>query len=77
MPSSVAFLFISYFPNFCNLPKQTENIFAEFLEPVYIPYHVPPLSQDSGVFWKVSFMCSSGVMVWIILLSTLIGVPEI
>ena len=75
--TSVAFLFISYFPNFSNIPKLTENIFADFSESVYLSYHIPPLFQDSGVFRKVSFMCSSGVMVWIILLSTLIGVPEI
>jgi hypothetical protein len=77
VPSSVAFLVISYFPNFCNFPKLTENIFADILESVYLPYHVPPLFQDSGVFQKVSLMCTSGVMVWITLLSTLIGVPEI
>ena len=43
MLTSVAFLFISYFPNFCNIPKLTENIFADFLESVYLPHHVPPL----------------------------------
>ena len=32
---------------------------------------------DSGLFRKVSFMCSSGVIVWIIYFSTLMGVPEI
>jgi hypothetical protein len=77
VPSSVAFLVISNFPNFYNIPILTENIFADFLESVYLPYHIPPLFQDCGVFQKVSFTCSSGVMVWIILLSTLIGVPEI
>ena len=62
---------------FSNIPKLTENIFAGFLESVYLPYHVPPLFDDSGVFWKVSFMCSSSVMVWIVLLSTFIGILEI
>ena len=62
---------------FSNIPKQTENIFMEFLESVYLPYHVPLPFQGSGVFWKVSLMYSSGVIVSIILVSTLIGVPEI
>ena len=57
--------------------KTDKNIFADFSESVYLPYHVPPYFDDSGVFRKDSFMCSSGVKVWIILLSTLIGVPEI
>ena len=57
--------------------KTDKNIFVDFLESVYLPYHVPPYFHDSGVFRKDSFMCSSGVKVWIILLSTLIGVPEI
>ena len=75
--TSVAFQFISYFPKFSNMPKLTENIFADFSESVYLPYHVPPIFQNSGVFWKVSFMCSSDVMVCITLLSTLIGIPKI
>ena len=33
--------------------------------------------SKSGTFWKVSLMYSSGVMVSIILVSTLIGLPEI
>ena len=77
VPTSVTFLVVSYFPNFRYIPKWTKNIFADFLESVYLPYHVPPLFHDSGVFQKVSFICSSGVIVWIILLSTLMGVPEI
>ena len=64
-------------PNFLNIPKLTKNIFADFLESIYLPYHVPPLFHDSGVLQKVSFMCSSGVIVRIILLSALMGVPEI
>ena len=76
VPSSVAFLVISYFPNFCNIPKLTENIFADFSESVYIPYHIPLPFKGSGVFWNVYFICSSRVMVWIMLASTLIGVPE-
>ena len=44
---------------------------------VYLLYHVPPLFDDSGVFRKDSLMCSSGVIFWIILLSTSMGVPEI
>ena len=75
--TSVAFWFISYFPNFSNIPKLTKNIFADFSGSVYLPYHVPPIFQNSGVFRKVYFMCPSGVMVWITLLSTLIGVPKI
>ena len=77
VPSSVAFLVVSYFPNFCYIPKRTKNIFAYLSESVYLPYHIAPYFHDSGVFRKDSFMCSSGVIVWIILLSTLIGVPEI
>ena len=77
MPTRVTFPVVSYFPNFLNIPKLTKNIFADFSESVYLLYHVPPFFHDSGVFWKVSFMCSSGVIVWIILLSTLMGVPEI
>ena len=65
---------ISYFSS---IPKLTENIFADFSESVYLPYHVSPYFHDSGAFRKDSFMCSSGVKVWIILLSTLMGVPEI
>ena len=57
--------------------KTDKNIFADFSESVYLPYHVPPYFHDSGVFQKDSFMCSPGVIVWIILLSTLMGVPEI
>jgi hypothetical protein len=49
----------------------------EFLESVYLPYHVPLPFQGSGVFWKVSLMYSSGVIVSIIIVSTLMGVPEI
>ena len=77
VPTRVRFLEVSYFPNFLNIPKLTKNIFADFSESVYLPYHVPPYFHDSGVFRKDSFMCSSGVKVWIILLSTLMGVPEI
>ena len=76
VPARVRFLEVSYFPIFLNIPKLIENIFADFSESVYLPYHVPPYFHDSGVFRKYSFMCS-GVKVWIILLSILIGVPEI
>ena len=54
------FLFLYFFSN---IPKWTENIFMEFSELVYLPYHIPTLFQGSGVFRKVSLMCSSGVMV--------------
>ena len=57
--------------------KTDKKYFADFSESVYLPYHVPPYFLDSGVFRKDSFMSSSGVTVWIILLSILIGVPEI
>ena len=77
MSARVCFLVVSYFPNFSYIPKLTENIFADFSESVYLSYYVPPYFDDSVVFRKDSFMCSSGVKVWIILLSTLIGVPEI
>ena len=66
-----------FISNFFNIPKLIKNIFADFSESVYLPYHVPPCFHDSGVFQKDYFMCSSGVKVWIILLSTLIGVSEI
>ena len=68
-----SFLF-SYFSKYS---KTDKNIFADFPESVYLPYHVPPYFHDSGVFQKDSFMCSSCVKVWIILLSTLMGIPEI
>ena len=68
-----SFLF-SYFSKYS---KTEKNVFADFSESVYLSYHVPPYFHNSGVFRKDSFMCSSGVKVWIILLSTLIGVPEI
>ena len=77
VPTMVRFLEVSLFPNFLNIPKLIKNIFADFSESVYLPYHVPPYFHDSRVFRKDSFMCSSGVKVWIILLSTLTGVPEI
>ena len=77
VPTRGAFLVVSYFPIFCYIPKRTKNIFADFSESVYLPYHIPPFFHYSGVFRKVSFMCSSGVKVWITLLSTLIIVPEI
>ena len=75
VPTRVRFLEVSYFPNFLNIPKLTKKI-AYFSESVYLPHHVPPYFYDSGVFRKDSFMCSSGVKVWIILLSTLTGIPE-
>ena len=77
VPTRVRFLEVCYFPIFLNIPKLTKNIFAYFSESVYLPYHVRPYFHDSGVFRKDSFMCSSDVIVWIILLSTLMGVPEI
>ena len=65
VPTRVRFLEVSYFPNFVYIPKLTKNIFVDFLESVYLPYYVPPYFQDSGVFRKDSFMCSSDVKVWI------------
>ena len=62
---------------FSNIPKLTESIFMEFLESVYLPYHIPLPFQGSGVFRKVSLMYSSDVIVSIILVSTLMGVPKI
>ena len=53
VPTSVTFLVVSYFPNFLNIPKLTKIIFADFSESIYLPYHVPPLFHDSGVFRKV------------------------
>ena len=77
MPTKITFLEVSYFPNFLNIPKLSKIVFADFSEFVYLPYHVPPYFHDSVVFRKDSFMCSSGVKVWITLLSALISVPEI
>ena len=77
VPTRVIFLVVSYFPNFCYIPKRIENIFSDFLESVYLLYHIPTLFHDSGVFQKVSLMCSSGVIVWVILLSTSMGILEI
>ena len=76
VPTKLTFLVVSYFPNFLDIPKLTKNIFADFSESVYLPYHVPLYVHDYGVFRKDSFMCSSGAKVWIILLSTLMGVPQ-
>ena len=77
VPTRGRFLEVYLFPKFSSIPKLIKNIFADFSESIYLPYDVPPYFPDSGVFQKDSFMCSSGVKVWIILLSTLIGVPEI
>ena len=77
VPTRGRFLGVSFFQKFLNITKQIKNIFADFSESVYLPYHVPPYFHDSGVFRVDSFMCSSGLKVWIILLSTLMGVPEI
>ena len=54
---------VSYFCIFSNIPKWIEIFFMEFLESVYLPYHIPTSFQGSGAFQKVSFMCSSGVIV--------------
>ena len=43
VPTRVRSPGFSYFPNFLNIPKLTKNIFADFSESVYLPYHVPPL----------------------------------
>ena len=77
VPTRVRFLEVSYFPIFLNIPKLTKNIFADFRSP--FTYRITHLLffHDSGVFRKVSFMCSSGVRVWIILLLVLMGVPKI
>ena len=77
VPTRGHFLEVSLFPNFLDIPKLIKNIFADFSESVYLPYQVAPYFHDFGVFRKDSFVYSSGVKVWIILLSTLIGVPEI
>ena len=52
-----------FIPKILNYSKTDKNIFADFSESVYLPYHVPPYFHDSGVFRKDSFMCSSGVKV--------------
>jgi hypothetical protein len=54
---------VSYFCIFSNIPKLKESIFIVFLEPVYLPYHISLPFQGSGLFWKVSLMYSSGVIV--------------
>jgi hypothetical protein len=77
VPTRGTFLVVSYFPNFLNIPKLTKNTFAIFWSPFTYRITYLLFFSYSGVFWKVSFMCSSGVIVWIILLSTLIGVPEL
>ena len=74
-PTRGRFLKVSLFPKFLNISKLIKNIFVDFSESVYLPYHIPPYFHDSRVFRKDSFMCSSSVKVWIILLSTLIGIP--
>ena len=58
---------VSYFCIFYNIPKLIEIFFMEFLESVYLPYHIPTPFQGSGAFRKDSLMCSSGVIVSIIL----------
>ena len=63
VPTRVHFLVVSYFPNFCYIPKLTKNIFVDFLESVYLPYHVPPIfsrfwSGAEGLFY-VFFRCES------------------
>ena len=76
VPTRGRFLEVSLFPKFLNIPKLAKNIFADFSEIVYLLYHVPPYFDDFGVFRKGYFMSSFGVKVWIILLSTLIGVTS-
>jgi hypothetical protein len=61
--SSCSFQTVYYFPNFLYIPKRTKSTFMELFESVYLPYHIPTPFQDSGVFRKVSSMCSSGVIV--------------
>ena len=41
---------VSYFGNFSNIPKWTKDIFMEFIELVYLPYHIPIPFQGSGAF---------------------------
>ena len=48
---------------FSNIPKLIESIFMEFLESVYLPYHIPTPFQGSGAFWKDSLVCFSVVIV--------------
>jgi hypothetical protein len=60
---SCTFRTVYYFPSFLYIPKRTESTFMEFLESVYLPYHIPTPFQSSGAFRKVCFMCSSGVIV--------------
>ena len=77
VPTKVTFVEVSYFPNFRYIRKLTKIFLRVF--PSLFTYRITYLLffHDSGVFRRVSFMCSSGVIVWIILLSTLMGVPEI
>jgi hypothetical protein len=65
------------FSYFLYIPKRTESTFMKVLESVYLPYHIPTPFQAPGAFRKISSMCSSGVIISIILVSTLMGVPEI
>ena len=65
-----------FIPKILKYSKTDREYFCGFSESVYLPYHVPPILKYSGVFQKVSFMCSSGVKVWMTFLSTLIGVHE-
>ena len=50
VPTRVTFPVVSYFPNFSYIPKLTKNIFTDFSESVYLPYHIPPLFR---LFWGV------------------------
>ena len=64
------------FPIFNILQNWQKDIFWIFRSPFTYRITYLLFFNDSGVFQKVSFMCSSGVMVWIILLSTLMVLPE-
>ena len=66
--------FISYILKYS---KTDKKYFCGFFGVRLLTVSRTSLFHDSGVFRKVSFMCSSGVKVWITLLSTLIGVSEI
>ena len=66
----------SFFLKFLNISKLIKIAIGVVLESVYLPYHIPILFGVWNILESVPYVYS-GVMVSIILVSTLIGLPEI
>ena len=67
----------SFFLKFLNIPKLVKIAFRIVLESCLLTVPHTYSFLEFETFWKVSLMYSSRVTVSIILVSTLIGLPEI